>query len=85
MTDTPARPTDPFDPEALNAAEGLDPIDPAYAQVLRVATALNLIPLAIGASVFDYLLIRHVEIATSAAPGQLSEARRITHALHAAQ
>ena len=61
MTDTPARPTDPFDPEALNAAEGLDPIDPAYAQVLRVATALNLIPLAIGASVFDYLLIRHVE------------------------
>ena len=47
--------------EALNAAEGLDPVDPAYAQVLRIATALNLIPLAIGASVFDWLLIRHVE------------------------
>ena len=61
MTDTPAaHPTEPFDPEALNAAEGLDPVDPAYTQVLRVATALNLIPLAIGASVFDYLLIRHI-------------------------
>jgi hypothetical protein len=62
MTDTPAvHPTDPFDPAALNAAEGLDPVDPAYAQVLRVATALNLIPLAIGASVFDYMLVRHIE------------------------
>jgi membrane protein YdbS with pleckstrin-like domain len=62
MTDTPtAAPTDPFAPDALNAAEGLDPVAPAYAQVLRVATALNLIPLAIGASVFDALLIRHLE------------------------
>ena len=60
MTDTPAHPTDPFDAEALNAAEGLDPVNPAYAQVLRIATALNLIPLAIGASVFDALLIRHI-------------------------
>jgi membrane protein YdbS with pleckstrin-like domain len=59
MTDTPAaHPTDPFDAEALNAAEGLDPVDPAYAKVLRIATALNLIPLAIGASVLDYMLIR---------------------------
>ena len=62
MTETPtAHPTDPFDADALNGAEGLDPVDPAYAQVLRIATALNLIPLAIGASVFDALLIRHLE------------------------
>ena len=62
MTDTPAaHPTDPFDAEALNAAEGLDPVDPAYASVLHIVAALNLIPLAIGASVLDYLLIRHVE------------------------
>src|SRR3546814_3882520 len=62
MTDTPAaHPTDPFDAEAPGAAEGLHPVDPAYAKVLRIATALNLIPLAIGASVFDALLIRHIE------------------------
>src|SRR3546814_19748049 len=62
MTDTPAaHPTDPFDAEAQGAAEGLHPVDPAYAKVLRIATALNLIPLAIGASVFDALLIRHIE------------------------
>src|SRR3546814_4389086 len=62
MTDTPAaHPTDPFDAEAPGAVEGLHPVDPAYAKVLRVATALNLIPLAIGASVFDSLLIRHIE------------------------
>lgn len=61
MTDTPAaHPTDPFDAEALNAAEGLDPVDPAYAKVLRIAAALNLIPLAIGASVLDHMLILHV-------------------------
>ncbi len=29
--------------------------------MLRVTAALNLIPLAIGASVFDWLLIRHIE------------------------
>ena len=62
MTETPtAHPTDPFDADTLNGAEGLDPVDPAYAQVLRIATALNLIPLAIGASIFDALLIRHIE------------------------
>src|SRR3546814_9588081 len=62
MTDTPAaHPTDPFDAEAPGAAEGLHPVDPAYAKVLRIATALNLISLAIGASVFDALLIRHIE------------------------
>ena len=62
MTDTPAaHPTDPLDAEAINAVEGLHAVDPAYAKVLRIATALNLIPLAIGASVFDALLIRHIE------------------------
>ncbi|MBB6426212.1 PH domain-containing protein [Sphingopyxis sp. JAI128] len=63
MTDTAAaaHPTDPFDAEAINAAEGLDHVDPAYAQVLRITTALNLIPLAIAASIFDYLLIRHID------------------------
>src|SRR3989344_4702598 len=62
MTDiAAAHPTDPFDPHAINAAEGLDPVDPRYGHVLRVTTAMNLVPLAIGASVFDALLIRHLE------------------------
>ncbi len=56
-----AHPTDPFDADALNASEGLDPVDPAYAHVLRITTAMNLVPIAIGASVFDALLIRHLE------------------------
>lgn len=60
MTDTPAHPTDPFAPDALNAAEGLDPLDPAYAHVLRVATLLNMVPLAIGASVFDYFVMPQI-------------------------
>ncbi len=60
MTDSSASPTDPFAQDALNAREGLDPVDPAYTQVLRIATALNLIPLAIAASVLDALLIRHI-------------------------
>ncbi|WP_411340250.1 PH domain-containing protein [Sphingopyxis sp. J-6] len=57
MTDHPAPPTDPFAPDALNAAEGLDPVDPAYGHVLRIATALNMMPLAIGASVLDYFVM----------------------------
>ncbi len=62
MTDTVAAPpTDPFAPQAINAVEGLDPVDPRYGHVLRVVTALNMLPLAIGASVFDYFLIRHLE------------------------
>ncbi len=60
MTDTPAAPTDPFAHDALNAAEGLDPVDPAYGHVLRIATALNLIPIAIGATVFDMLLMPEI-------------------------
>lgn len=63
MTETAAaaHPTDPFDPQAINAADGLDPVDPRYGHVLRVVTALNMLPIAIGASVFDWLLIRHLE------------------------
>ena len=62
MTDiAAAHPTDPLDPDALNSSEGLDPVDPAYAHVLRITTAMNLVPIAIGASVFDALLIRHLE------------------------
>ena len=62
MTDTTAvHPIDPFEPGAINAAEGLDPVDPAFAKVLRVVTLLNMAPLAIAASVFDFLLIRHLE------------------------
>lgn len=58
---SPAHPTDPFAPDALNAAEGLDPVNPAYGQVMRIAMAINLVPLAIGASVADYLLIRAID------------------------
>lgn len=61
MTDTAAPPTDPFAAQAINAAEGLDPVDPAYVHVLRAATALNMLPLAVGASVVDYMLIRPIE------------------------
>lgn len=45
---------------SANAAEGLDPVDPAYAHVLRVATALNLLPLAMGVSVADWLLMPRI-------------------------
>ena len=60
MTDTQAAPTDPFAHDALNAVEGLDPVDPAYAHVVRITTALNLIPLAIGASVADWLVMPQI-------------------------
>lgn len=60
MTEQPAPPTDPFAPDALNAAEGLDPVDPAYGHVLRIATALNMVPLAIGASLFDYFVMPRI-------------------------
>ena len=60
MTDTAAAPTDPFAPDALNASEGLDPVDPAYGHVLRITTALNMLPLAIGATVFDLLVMPQI-------------------------
>lgn len=61
MTDNAPPPTDPFDPAALSAADGLDPVDPAYAGVLRIVTLINMVPIAIAASVADALLIRHLE------------------------
>ena len=62
MTDiAPVHPTDPFAPDAINASDGLDPVAPAFTQVLRLTALFNMVPLAIGASLFDYLLIRHVE------------------------
>lgn len=62
MTDTPAPPpTDPFAHDVLNAVEGLDPVDPAYTHVLRATIALNLIPVAIAASVVDYLVIPRID------------------------
>jgi membrane protein YdbS with pleckstrin-like domain len=61
MTDTvAAHPIDPFDPHALNAAEGLDSVDPAYTHVLRVTTLFNMLPIAIGATVLDMLVVREV-------------------------
>lgn len=62
MTDAPSPPpTDPFAHDALNAAEGLDPVDPAYAHVVRITTAINLIPLAIGATVVDFLVMPQID------------------------
>jgi hypothetical protein len=61
MTDIETvHPTDPFDAQALNTSEGLDPVDPAYAHVVRIRTAMNMVPIAIGASVFDALLIPQI-------------------------
>ena len=61
MTDTAPAPTDLLAHDAINAADGLDPVNPAYTHVLRAATALNMVPFGIAASVFDYMLIRHIE------------------------
>ena len=62
MTDTAAPPpTDPFAHDALNAAEGLHPVDPAYTHVLRAAIALNLLPVAIGATIVDFLVIPQID------------------------
>jgi membrane protein YdbS with pleckstrin-like domain len=57
MSDTSAPPTDS---DAFNAAEGLDSVEPAYRHVLRATMALNLLPLAIGASVADFLLMPQI-------------------------
>lgn len=59
MTETVvAHPTDPLGAHALNSAEGLDPVAPAYAHVVRIATLLNALPIAIGATVLDLMLVR---------------------------
>lgn len=61
MTDTgAAHPTDPFAPDALNAAEGLDPVDPAFTHVLRISTLLTMLPVAIGVTVLDLLVVRAI-------------------------
>jgi membrane protein YdbS with pleckstrin-like domain len=60
MTETPTAPTDPFAPDALNAREGLDPVDPAFVHVLRVATALTLLPLAVAATIVDCLVMPRI-------------------------
>ena len=70
MTDTDAAPPiDPFAPDALNAVEGLDPVDPAYRHVLRIAAALNAVPLAIGASVADAVSYTHLDVYKRQAAG----------------
>ncbi len=60
MTETPAAPTDPFAPDALNVREGLDPVDPAFVHVLRVTTALTLLPLAVAATLVDILVMPRI-------------------------
>lgn len=60
MTEIAAAPADPFSTEDINIAEGLDPVDPAFVSVLRMTTLLNMVPLAIGATVLDQILIRHL-------------------------
>jgi membrane protein YdbS with pleckstrin-like domain len=61
MTDAPAtRPTDPFDPAAINAVEGLDPVDPAFAQVLRVRMLLTAVPLALALTLLDGMLMPRI-------------------------
>src|SRR3546814_5109086 len=61
MTETVAvHPTDPFDSHALNAAEGLDPVDPAYAHVLRVSALLGALPVAVAATALDLLVVREI-------------------------
>ncbi|WP_374523720.1 PH domain-containing protein [Sphingopyxis sp.] len=61
MTDTPAAPTDPFAPDALNASEGLDPVDPAFTHVLRITIALQMLPLAIVATLVDFLVMPQID------------------------
>lgn len=61
MTETgTTHPTDPFAHDALNAAEGLNPVHPAFAHVLRISTLLTALPIAIGATVLDVLVVRAI-------------------------
>src|SRR3546814_11393283 len=52
--------SDLFDSHALNAAEGLDPVDPAYAHVLRVSALLGALPVAVAATALDLLVVREI-------------------------
>src|SRR3546814_4562840 len=61
MTETAAaHPVDPFAAQALNAVEGLDPVDPAYGHVLRIKTLFNALPIAIAATVLDLMVVREI-------------------------
>ena len=61
MTDTDdARPTHVFDPATIHAAEGLDPVDSAFATLLRIQTLLWAVPLAIALTLLDALLIPRI-------------------------
>lgn len=59
MTDAP-HPTDPFDPAAINAVEGLDPVSPAFVKVLRVQALLTAVSVALGLSLLDWLLLPRI-------------------------
>lgn len=61
MTDTTAPPLAPFAHDALNAGDRLDPVDPAFAHVLHVTTALTMLPLAIAASIVDVLVMPQID------------------------
>src|SRR3546814_5815426 len=61
MTETAAaHPVDPFAAQALNAVEGLEPVDPAYGHVLRIKTLFNALPIAIAATVLDLMVVREI-------------------------
>ncbi|MBB5708484.1 PH domain-containing protein [Sphingopyxis panaciterrulae] len=61
MTETAAaHPVDPFAAQALNAVEGLDPVDPAYGHVLRIKTLFNALPIAIAATMLDLMVVREI-------------------------
>lgn len=61
MTDTPAaHPTDPFDPAAINAVEGLDPVDAAFVKVLRVRMLLIAVPAVLALTALDWLLLPRI-------------------------
>src|SRR3546814_12229420 len=53
-----AHPSDRVAADALNGGGGLDPVDPAYWHVLRIATLLKALPVAIAATLVDMLAIR---------------------------
>ena len=61
MTETPAAPTDPFAHDALNASEGLDPVEPAFTHVLRATIAFQMLPLAIAATLVDFLVMPRID------------------------
>ena len=61
MTDAPASPTDPFAHDALNASEGLDPVDPAFTHVLRATIALQMLPVAVAATLVDVLVMPQID------------------------